>query len=349
MSNPKVTAKFRLHQAAEFAARARRVSLWLSIPLQKAQELLAQTYGFNDLHELQSDRKLALADPALLPEGPFHNRLHGETEEDFDLMEVQYERLLGLAVSAAATDAIDRARHVGSLGLFCERAEHEAMWERAQAMMDEESPGARLEGRKLRNHAGMLLIGDEESLRALYALIHRVSDEVAFLADDDGFLGLAYDVRKAFQGARRRLRRDSAQSESTPRFGVEILWPVLLFQARQLRVALAGARSSPSEIALVSALEAAVEVTIESDLGAAGREALAAASQLPVEMLEAAGEPLGSRGGLFCSWTPGERKAGLAELMASFHPAYYSSPKSGQLSASSIARWRDREWPEVDW
>lgn len=51
----------------------------------------------------------------------------------------------------------------------------------------------------LKNHAGMVLIGDYLTLRELHTLVHRVNEESPMIRDKEGpFLGLAYDIRKAY-------------------------------------------------------------------------------------------------------------------------------------------------------
>jgi len=54
--------------------------------------------------------------------------------------------------------------------------------------------------RLLKNHAGLLLIGDHTSLTWLHEVVHDVNERSPLVGDKEGaFLGLAYDVRKAFQ------------------------------------------------------------------------------------------------------------------------------------------------------
>ncbi|WP_329099979.1 DUF6904 family protein [Pseudomonas aeruginosa] len=53
------------------------------------------------------------------------------------------------------------------------------------------------------HHAGVALWGDFAALDKLHEFIHHVVEESVYIEDKEGFvLGLAYDVRKAFQGQR---------------------------------------------------------------------------------------------------------------------------------------------------
>lgn len=55
----------------------------------------------------------------------------------------------------------------------------------------------------LKNHAGIMLIGDYTSLRWLHEVVHDVNERSPLVRDKEGlFLGLAYDVRKAYEQQR---------------------------------------------------------------------------------------------------------------------------------------------------
>ena len=87
--------------------------------------------------------------------------------------------------------------------------------------------------RLLKNHAGILLIGDYSSLRWLHEVVHDVNERSPIIKDKEGwFLGLAYDVRKAYEKQREILLPPERFDEIGPRYGVQILWPVLLLQDR---------------------------------------------------------------------------------------------------------------------
>ena len=52
-----------------------------------------------------------------------------------------------------------------------------------------------------KRHAGIVLWGDTWSLRADHDLVHKVNEESPVVQNKEGFLlGLAYDVRKAYEG-----------------------------------------------------------------------------------------------------------------------------------------------------
>jgi hypothetical protein len=121
----------------------------------------------------------------------------------------------------------------------------------------------------LKNHAGILLCGDYMTLEALHQVVHEVNDQSVLIEDKEGmFLGLAYDVRKAFERQRTVIKPEKHFPEMGVRYGVEILWPVLLLQCRLLRCSLAYFDSSKRQQAITYALEDVIETAINEAFGA---------------------------------------------------------------------------------
>lgn len=209
----------------------------------------------------------------------------------------------------------------------------------------------------LRNHAGILLCGDYETLQALHAVIHDVNERSPLIRDKEGlFLGLAYDVRKAYEGARKELAPPEGYPKVGPRFGVEILWPVLLLQSRILRTSMAYIDTSKNMQAHAYALESVVEAGLREDFGGD----LAASIIEQWERIDPAHpfpeEALDSRGAIFCSWNKTQRRKRIAGLMASFDPMYaLSYAMRGRIGATDwvspeeLARWENVEWPDPKW
>ncbi|MDN7892858.1 hypothetical protein QZM93_30050 [Burkholderia cepacia] len=118
----------------------------------------------------------------------------------------------------------------------------------------------------LNNHAGILLTGDYDSLRELHEIVHDVNERSPLIRHGDGpFLGLAYDVRKAYEQQREILKPPKGYEETGVRYGVEILWPVLLVQHRMLRVSLGYLDHSRHHQAITYALEAVIEAGLRED------------------------------------------------------------------------------------
>ncbi|HEV2897176.1 MAG TPA: hypothetical protein VGX71_04910 [Pseudaminobacter sp.] len=87
------------------------------------------------------------------------------------------------------------------------------------------------------------------------------------------FLSLAYDVRKAYERQREIIPPPPHYDEMGVRYGVQILWPVLLLQQRMLRHSLAYLDQSAKTQAIAYALEAVIDEALREDFGAQGKEA----------------------------------------------------------------------------
>ncbi|GEC33921.1 hypothetical protein N181_29300 [Sinorhizobium fredii USDA 205] len=208
----------------------------------------------------------------------------------------------------------------------------------------------------LKNHAGVLLIGDYTSLRWLHEVVHDVNERSPLVTDKEGmFLSLAYDVRKAYEQQREVLQPPQHYEEMGVRFGVKILWPVLLLQHRLLRLSLAFLNHSAKTQAIAYALEAIIDEALREDFGAQAERAVALWQRLnPAQ--PSVFEMLQSRGAIFCSWTKSQRKANFLQLLTSFDPMYDSyytlrlqRGEKGLLSPGELALWDNAEWPDPRW
>ena len=208
----------------------------------------------------------------------------------------------------------------------------------------------------LKNHAGLLLIGDYTSLRWLHEVVHDVNGRSPLIKDDESpFLGLAYDVRKAYEQQREILQPPEHYEEMGVRYGVQILWPVLLLQQRMLRVSLGYLDHAKRHQAITYALEAVIEEGLREDFGSQGQTLVDLWQRLnPAD--PAMFDRLDSRGAIFCSWSKAERKRRFAALLASFDPMYESvyafhvgRGESGLVSPQELAQWQNKESPDPRW
>lgn len=84
--------------------------------------------------------------------------------------------------------------------------------------------------------AGIALYGDFNDLNALHATIHKLAEESWVPEHTSLFLlGLAYDVRKAFEGKRSKRSFGQHPGQKTAYFGCQVLWPIALVQIGMLR------------------------------------------------------------------------------------------------------------------
>lgn len=208
----------------------------------------------------------------------------------------------------------------------------------------------------LRNHAGILLVGDFTSLHWLHEVIHDVNERSPLVRDKEGmFLALAYDVRKAYERQREILEPPEHFEEVGVRYGVRILWPVLLLQQRMLRSSLAHLDHTAKMQAIAYALEAIIEEAVLDDFQSQGKDIVTAWKRIYPAHPDVF-DMLDSRGGLFCSWTKAERKRKFLQLLISFEPLYDSyyalRLQQGQkdlVSPGDLTLWANAEWPDPKW
>ena len=209
-----------------------------------------------------------------------------------------------------------------------------------------------LSHRLLRNHAGLVLIGDYGTLRLLHEIVHDVNERSPLVRDKEGpFLTMAYEVRKAYEGQREVVQPPEHFEEIGVRYGGPFLWPVLLLQHRILRESLAWIDHGKKHQAIAYVLEAVIEEAIAGDFGTRGPAVADAWRRLDPTHPDVCNR-LHTRGALFCSWTKAERRRLLPDLLNSFDPlfdmrstAFPSVGKSG-LSPSDFAVWDGYEWPD---
>lgn len=208
----------------------------------------------------------------------------------------------------------------------------------------------------LKNHAGILLIGDYTSLRLLHEVLHEINDRSPLIKEEDGpFLELAFDVRKAYEQQREVLPPPEHYEEIGTRYGVQILWPVLLLQQRMLRVSLGYLDHSKRHQAITYALEAVIEDGLKEDFGRNVQSVVDHWQRLdPLD--PSIFDKLDSRGAIFCSWGKAERKRHFVELLASFDPMFESHyglrasrGELGLVSPQELSRWTNVEWPDPRW
>ena len=204
----------------------------------------------------------------------------------------------------------------------------------------------------LRNHAGIMLIGDYGSLRLLSDVVSDVNERSPLIRDKEGpFLSLAYDARKAYEQQREIIQPPEHFEEIGARYGVAILWPVLLPQQRMLRESLAWIDHGKKYQAITYALEAVIEEALREDFGS--REpAVTEAWQRLDPAHPGFFERLHTRGALFCSWTKSQRRQLLPSLLWSFHPLFgigagaYPFGSNKQVTPEDLAAWEGYEWPD---
>ncbi len=205
------------------------------------------------------------------------------------------------------------------------------------------------------HHAGVTLWGDFEALDRLHTFIHHVVEESGYIEDKEGFvLGLAYDVRKAFQGQRSQDYRAHSEDDRCRIYGVEILWPVLLVQIGVLRQAMAFMPTNKLDQALMFELEYIVESALRTAIPVTADEVIhrigciGSASYMHLDSV------LDSRCRYFIELPAKQRLKMLPKLMETFDPMYGfwadvgSAMRPGIIPPDAFVDGRT-EWPDFKW
>jgi hypothetical protein len=207
----------------------------------------------------------------------------------------------------------------------------------------------------LKNHAGILLCGDYSTLRALHELVHDVHQKSPFDGNKEFFLGLAYDVRKAYEGSRTVRKPPVHSPEIGVRFGVEILWPVLLYQCRVLRETLAFIASTKRQQGYAYLLENIVEHALEEDFGSNSKEILYRWERLST-LPPWAWKKIGSRCAQYSAWTKAQRRKGLSGLLMSLdamyptlYPILFDRGEKHLVAPEELDAWQGVDWPDPKW
>ncbi|WP_189354808.1 DUF6904 family protein, partial [Vogesella fluminis] len=192
-------------------------------------------------------------------------------------------------------------------------------------------------------------------LDRLHTFIHHVVEESGYIEDKEGFvLGLAYDVRKAFQGQRSQDYRAHSEDDRCRIYGVEVLWPVLLVQIGVLRQAMAFMPTNKLDQALMFELEYVVESALRTAIPVTADEVIhrigciGSASYMHLDSV------LDSRCRYFIELPAKQRLKTLPKLMETFDPMYGfwadagSGMRPGIIPPDAFVDGR-QEWPDFKW
>ena len=204
------------------------------------------------------------------------------------------------------------------------------------------------------NHTGFVLWGNYATLKQLHEFIYKVVDESILIEDKEGFiLGLAYDVRKAFEGQRRESHVDY-DGDRNKIFAVEVLWPVILIQVGVLRHAMAFMICNRLDQATMFELEHVVELAARAAIPSTADEIIHSMYQIGTMPYQHIDAVLNSRCCYFIELPSQKRLSILPRLMETFDTMYDFLAKQKHekrpavISPDAFAEG-DREWPDFEW
>lgn len=206
----------------------------------------------------------------------------------------------------------------------------------------------------MKNLAGIRLEGDYGTLVALHQTIHKISDGSRMgEKQNDILLALAYDVRKAYEEMRDVIQPPKNNPQIGVRYGVKIIWPILLIQARLLREGLAWGPSTSADQACTYDLEAVIESALADQFPKTDRKIRNIVANLNTSF-DALIEKIDPLSGMFCSWDKKTRKERLHLMMTAFDPLHetvseiYLKAGHDVITPEAIAAWRNREWVDPE-
>lgn len=208
--------------------------------------------------------------------------------------------------------------------------------------------------------AGVKLFGDYRDLQSLHQTIHFLcSEERMDHSAHEFVVGLAYDVRKAYEGSRLVEKFGFDALDQVTYRGVEILWPILIPQMSLLRRSAAYAATTRNHQADLYALEAGIEGALLSSEAVAGRECLQWLDRGFWFTKDYLIEFIYQKARQFaCEIPPGKKRLrALPDILRQLHPL---SPeykafaeevgkiaKDKGCSPAELQDWND--WPEFKW
>lgn len=203
--------------------------------------------------------------------------------------------------------------------------------------------------------AGIRLEGDYLTLRSLNETIHQMTnDDRMPYKHEENLLALAYDVRKAYEQQRDVIKPNIHYPEIGVRYGVAIIWPMLLFQSRQLREALAWGPSMSKHQACAYALEDVIETAIADQFGRTAAEVTSRWHAINPRF-EPSIEQINPVGAMFSSWSKAERAKRMGTLLSAFvgipsDTMHQIMVKNGRdsISPAELDSWRNNEWVDPE-
>jgi len=186
--------------------------------------------------------------------------------------------------------------------------------------------------------------------------VHKVNEESPVVQNKEGFLlGLAYDVRKAYEGQREKTVREHFE-DRCPIYGVQILWPAIISQVALLRGAMAFIPTDRMDQSVMYELEHLVQRAVR-EASPAGADGILAQMRRLGEAHAHVEAVIDSRCGYFVSLPPKQRIPQLAMLLASLDSIYgfrgETAPRNHManvIAPNSFDPYTaGAEWPRFQW
>lgn len=173
------------------------------------------------------------------------------------------------------------------------------------------------------NSGGIVLWGDYQALKPIHTFILDISDKSPILDNEGIVMGLAYDIRKAYESQREKDKQKIWDDEITI-YGVEQVLPTLIAQIALLRKALAYIPATRDDHSVIYRLESFLESVIKGFNPEQGDFIISQYERLTGLTEKLMDETLGSRVAYFLSKDSDWRKDNLGNILLSIDPMYKS-------------------------
>lgn len=202
------------------------------------------------------------------------------------------------------------------------------------------------------NNAGIILWGDSESLSQLHEFIHYIVNENPIVdSRDDFILSLAYDLRKTGEGHRHIEQFQHKSGDVIKIYGIELLWPLILFQLVMIRTSIGFAQVNKKQLSTMYSFEYVIETALQElypQDWAKMLRTVRTASEHDFNLIE---EAINNGCCYFIDLIPEQRKNQLQTILCSFDPLWCKNTQKKEdikiLESISISR---PTWPEsIDW
>jgi hypothetical protein len=175
-----------------------------------------------------------------------------------------------------------------------------------------------------KNNGGFTLWGTDDSLRELRAVLMDVSEKSPVLNFEGLLPALAYDIRHAYDGMRKKSTGRSGGDEISL-YGVDQLWPTFIVQVALLRTGLAFIDTTKHQQGHAYLLEDVLEQAIKTCFPAESAAILFQYQSLIGVQEQFLTNTIGSRVSFFATLTRKKRQDLLVPILASLAPMWEHS------------------------
>jgi len=207
--------------------------------------------------------------------------------------------------------------------------------------------------------AGASLFGDYWDLDNLHETIHSLVENSPL---NEGLqktaLGLAYDIRHAYQRDREEREFGNDEYDTVVYRGAKILWPILLFQMSLLRYSASFKPTTKEQQANLYRLESCVENALLEYDDNAGRRCIEWLNSIPFVTQNYLSNYVPEIAYRFIEGSPGKRRFKKLPVLLRQFSVMSDEYKEFEKQITEMAKEKNchpqelevvRDWPEIDW